>query len=224
MNHSSKFAPKAHEGFLLGYGSNSHTYRLTNSHFGKVMETVNVRFDETNGSQKEHLPHDLDEPPLDEVTRSMAIGEIRPVEANAHQANRDDDDPMFPHIARGAGDQHPEPNNEQDEEEQGNEGNATPEGNAEAEGEADPEAEAEPEANDSTLSRVRRRVDVDSILEDIRQPGRPTTQSRNRMANFCGSFSFVSMLEPSKFDEAMKDPDWLLAMMEELHQFERNKV
>ena len=64
MNHSSKFAPKAHEGFLLGYGSNSHTYRVYNSHFGKVMETVNVRFDETNGSQKEHLPHDLDEPPL----------------------------------------------------------------------------------------------------------------------------------------------------------------
>src|SRR4051812_18314928 len=32
------------------------------------------------------------------------------------------------------------------------------------------------------------------------------------------------MLEPSKFDEAIKDLDWLLAMMEELHQFERNKV
>src|SRR4051812_40052300 len=32
------------------------------------------------------------------------------------------------------------------------------------------------------------------------------------------------MLEPSKFDEAIQDPDWLLAMMEELHQFERNKV
>src|SRR3954471_13151473 len=67
------------------------------------METVNVRFDETNGSQKEHLPHDLDEPPLDEVIRSMAIGEIRPVKTNPHQANRDDDDPMFPQIARGAG-------------------------------------------------------------------------------------------------------------------------
>ena len=51
MNHSSKFAPKAHEGFLLGYGSNSHTYRVYNSHLGKVVETVNVRFDETNGSQ-----------------------------------------------------------------------------------------------------------------------------------------------------------------------------
>src|SRR3954465_2572553 len=108
MNHSSKFAPKAHEVFLLGYASNSHTYRVYNSHIGKVVETVNVRFDETNGSQKEHLPHDLDEPPLDEVIRYMAIGDIRPVEGNARQAPRDDDDPMFPHIARGAGDQNPE--------------------------------------------------------------------------------------------------------------------
>src|SRR4051812_32036658 len=139
------------------------------------METLNVRFDETNGSQKEHLPHYLDEPPLDEVIRSMAVGEIRPVETNPHQANRDDDDPMFPHLARGARDQHPEANDEQVEEEQGNGENVDPEGNAEAEGEADPEAEVDPEANDSTLSRVRRRVDVDSILEDICQPGCPTT-------------------------------------------------
>src|SRR4051794_33674671 len=138
MNHSSKFAPKAHEGFLLGYGSNSHTYRVYNSHFGKVMEIVNVTFDETNGSQKEHLPHDLDEPPLDEVIRSMAIGEIRPVEANPRQANRDDDDPMFPHLARGAGYQHPEANDGQVEEELGNEENADLEGNVEAEAEADP--------------------------------------------------------------------------------------
>src|ERR1041385_3331404 len=32
------------------------------------------------------------------------------------------------------------------------------------------------------------------------------------------------MLEPSKFDEAMKDSDWMTAMLEELNQFERNKV
>src|SRR3954470_8838363 len=133
MNHSSKFAPKAHEGFLLGYGSNFHTYRVYNSHFGKVTETVNVRFDETNGYQKEHLPHDLDEPPLDEVIRSMAIGEISPVEANV----RDDDGPMFPHIARGAGDQHPEANDEQDEAEPEFEGNADADGDY-------PEAEADP--------------------------------------------------------------------------------
>src|SRR4051812_36308265 len=79
-------------------------------------------------------------------------------------------------------------------------------------------------ANDNALSRVRRRVDVDSILEDISQPGHPTTRSRTRLANFCGSFSFLSMLEPSKFDEAMQDPDWMVAMMEELHQFEKHSL
>src|SRR4051812_42158318 len=130
------------------HGSNSHTYRVYNSHFRKVMETVNVRVDENNGSQKEHLPHDLDEPPLDEVIRSMAIGEIHPFEANPHQANRGGDDPMFPHIARGAGDQHPEANDGQDKEEPGNEDNADPEGNPDAEGEGDPKAEADPEAED----------------------------------------------------------------------------
>src|SRR4051812_2894221 len=105
------------------------------------METVNVRFDETNGSQKEHLPHDLDEPPLDEVIRSMAIGEIRPIRDNPHQANQDDDDPMFPHIARGTGDQHPEANDGQDKEKPVNEENADPEDNADPEGNADSKEE-----------------------------------------------------------------------------------
>src|SRR3954451_6911194 len=110
MNHSSKFAPKAHEGFLLGYGSNALTYRVYNSHLGKVVETVNVRFDETNGSQREQLPLNLDEPPLDEVIRSMATRDIRCVEGNPRRDNQDDDGPMFPHIARGAGDQQPDGN------------------------------------------------------------------------------------------------------------------
>ena len=46
----SKFAPKSHEGFLLGYGSNSHTYRVYNNFTQKVEETVDVKFDESNGS------------------------------------------------------------------------------------------------------------------------------------------------------------------------------
>src|SRR3954468_9079183 len=98
------------------------------------METGNVRFDKTNGSQKEHFPHDLDEPPLDEVIRSMAIGEILLVEANPCQANQDDDDPMFPHLARGTRDQHTEANDGQDEEEPMNEENADTEGNVDPEG------------------------------------------------------------------------------------------
>src|SRR4051812_43896294 len=159
MIHSSKFAPKAHEGFLLGYGSNSHTYRVYNSQLGKAVETVNVRFDETNGSQKEQLPLNLDEPPLDEVIRYMAIGDIRPVDGNARQENKDDDGPMFPHIARGAGDQHPEANDVQVEEERVNEENVPDE-------QADPEGQPDPQDDEEVFPRVRRRVDVDSILEE----------------------------------------------------------
>src|SRR3954468_17495992 len=134
---------------------------------------------------------------------------------------------MLPHIARGAGGQQPDGNAGQDEEEPNPEGQANPEGNANPEGQANPEGEADAEGEpdpQELFPRVRRRVDVDSILEEINQPGRPTTCSRTRLANFCGSFSFVSMLEPSKFDEAMMDPNWLSAMLEELNQFERNKV
>ena len=47
----SKFAPKSHEGFLLGYDSNSHTYRVYNNFTRKVEEMVDVKFDESNGSQ-----------------------------------------------------------------------------------------------------------------------------------------------------------------------------
>ena len=35
---------------------------------------------------------------------------------------------------------------------------------------------------------------------------------------------FVSHLEPKNIIEAKKDPNWILAMQEELDQFERNKV
>ena len=44
-HHTSKFAPKAHEGFMLGYGKDSHSYRVFNLFHYKVVETVNVRFD-----------------------------------------------------------------------------------------------------------------------------------------------------------------------------------
>ena len=36
--------------------------------------------------------------------------------------------------------------------------------------------------------------------------------------------SFLSKEEPKKVEEALLDPDWVLAMQEELNQFKRNKV
>src|SRR5438132_1687938 len=48
---SSIFAPKLNEGFILGYGSNTHAYRVFNKISGCVEIAKDVTFDESNGSQ-----------------------------------------------------------------------------------------------------------------------------------------------------------------------------
>ena len=55
----SKFSPKAVEGFLLGYDSNTRAYRVFNKSTGLVEVSCDIVFDETNGSQVEQV--DLDE-------------------------------------------------------------------------------------------------------------------------------------------------------------------
>jgi hypothetical protein len=78
----SKFAPKAVEGFLLGYDSNTKAYRVFNKSSGLVEVSSDVVFDETNGSPWEQV--DLDDIDEDEVSmaamRTMAIGDVRPQE------------------------------------------------------------------------------------------------------------------------------------------------
>jgi hypothetical protein len=48
--------------------------------------------------------------------------------------------------------------------------------------------------------------------------------TRSRLANFCEHYSFVSSIEPFRVEEALQDPDWMLAMQEELNNFNRNEV
>ena len=84
-HHNSKFAPKAHEGFMLGYGKDSHTYRVFNNVLHKVVETVDVRFDETNGSQREHLPTVIDEPAPEETIKFKATEDVIPTEESAEE-------------------------------------------------------------------------------------------------------------------------------------------
>jgi hypothetical protein len=78
----SKFAPKAVEGFLLGYDSNTKAYRVFNKSSGLVEVSSDVVFDDTNGSLREQV--DLDDVDEDEVPtaamRTMAIGDVRPHE------------------------------------------------------------------------------------------------------------------------------------------------
>jgi hypothetical protein len=79
---SSKFAPKAVEGFLLGYDSNTRAYRVFNESTGLVEVSCDIVFDETNGSQVEQVDLDEldDEEALCIALRNMSIGDVCPKE------------------------------------------------------------------------------------------------------------------------------------------------
>jgi hypothetical protein len=64
----SKFAPKAIEGFLLGFDSNTKAYRVFNK------SSSDVVFDETNGSSREQV--DLDDVDKDEVPMAANYGNM----------------------------------------------------------------------------------------------------------------------------------------------------
>ena len=83
----SKFAPKSHEGFLLDYGSNSHTYHVYNNFTRNVKETVDVKFDVSNGSQVEQLPIDVGDKDPSEAIQDLSIGKIRPTEVKESTAS-----------------------------------------------------------------------------------------------------------------------------------------
>jgi hypothetical protein len=87
------FCHKVDEGFLLGYTSNAHGYRVFNKTSGCVDVTYDVTFDESNGSQGEqvHTVVGMGEP-SSKAIKKLATGEIKPKE-QADQGN--DDELMF---------------------------------------------------------------------------------------------------------------------------------
>jgi hypothetical protein len=67
---------------------------------------------------------------------------------------------------------------------------------------------------------IQRDHPVDNILCSIRRG----VTTRSCLAIFCEFYSFVSSLEPLKVEEALGDPDWIIAIQEELNNFTRNEV
>jgi hypothetical protein len=77
----SKFEKKCDEGFLLGYSTTSKAYKVWNLASDTLKEVHDVKFDKTNGSQKED--ENLDDvrgTQLANVMKKMDVGDIRPRE------------------------------------------------------------------------------------------------------------------------------------------------
>jgi hypothetical protein len=56
---------------------------------------------------------------------------------------------------------------------------------------------------------------MDNILGDIKKG----LATRSHVANFYRHYSFVSSLELFKVEDALRDPNWVMAMQEELNNF-----
>ena len=70
---------------MLGYGKDSHSYRVFNLFHYKVVETIDVLFDETNGSQREHLPSVIDEPTPEDSIKFKATKDFIPTEESVEE-------------------------------------------------------------------------------------------------------------------------------------------
>jgi hypothetical protein len=55
---------------------------------------------------------------------------------------------------------------------------------------------------------IQRDHPVDNILGSIKRG----VTTRSHLANFCEFYSFVSSLEPLNVEEALGDPDWIIAI------------
>jgi hypothetical protein len=86
--------------------------------------------------------------------------------------------------------------------------------------EQDKEEEASQVPPTQVRSTIQRNHLVDQILGDISKG----VTTRSRLANSCEHYSFVSSIEPFRLEETLQDPDWVLAMQEELNNFKRNEV
>ena len=137
------------------------------------METVNVWFDESNSSQKEHLPNVIDEPPISDAIRQMAIGDVRPVEGITPDSS-DDDAPIARRTRQSTAEENAAPNTN------GNpnaNANADQNGNQDENGDTNANPDAYTEENDNEhqegnpLPHVVNRVDPALILEDLENPG-----------------------------------------------------
>jgi hypothetical protein len=161
-------------------------------------------FDETNGSQKEQIDLDLvdDEEGICDALQRMAIVDVRTQDPSnqPQETSQNDTTPPIQGLDQDNHEEDVEPNDQGGDEDDGDKGEAPP------------------------YPRVRQNIQinhhVDNILGDIKKG----VTTRSRVTNFCEYYSFISSFEHFKVEDALRDPNWVVAMLEELNNFKRNEV
>ncbi|WVZ64335.1 hypothetical protein U9M48_013870, partial [Paspalum notatum var. saurae] len=215
-----KFEKCCGVGFFVGYASNSIAYRVFNQTTGMIEETCDIEFDETNGSQGEVFTHDdVDDEPLSDAMKNMTIGDVKPEEVHedndqggGHSPSRPSTS-MVPQV-----DEDKEHGQEQGGEEEVPDNQSMPQDQGQNDEPPPPIAPRRPLVRHGRISKDH------PINQVIGSPSRGvSTRSRN-LNSVCEHYSFVSCVELTCVEEALEDPDWIIAMQEELNYFTHNEV
>jgi hypothetical protein len=179
-----------------------------------VEETYDVEFDGSNSSQGAHenLDDEVDEP-LREAMKNIPVGAIKPKEDEV-------DTQVIEKPSSSSG--------PQDDDKDGREPNediyiyiyvSQDEMMAQAQDVDAPQSP--PQVVDRRTPPLLQAHPQDLI---IRSSSRGVMTCSQKLASFIEHHSFVSCIEPTIIDEALKDPDWVNAMHTELNNFIHNQV
>ncbi|KAK1670054.1 hypothetical protein QYE76_058213 [Lolium multiflorum] len=245
-----KFETRTIEGIFVGYAENSHAYRYYNRSTGTIEVSCDVVFLEDNGSQVEQVVPCVagnDDDPSSAI-KHMGIGHIRPMEVHSDDQGDGIEVSSSPQVEPSSTQVEPssatqDVSSTQDEphpEEQEESPQPTEQDHDDDQETSSTHVQAQVVPHDQVLARdefidhegtIRKikaatrasDMKVDLVLGSISK-GVVTRRHHALLMTYCQHHAFVSSFEPLKVHEALVDPDWVIAMQEELECFTRNEV
>ncbi|KAK1698193.1 hypothetical protein QYE76_014890 [Lolium multiflorum] len=245
-----KFETRTIEGIFVGYAENSHAYRYYNRSTGTIEVSCDVVFLEDNGSQVEQVVPCVagnDDDPSSAI-KHMGIGHIRPMEVHNDDQGDGVEVSSSPQVESSSTQVEPssatqDVSSTQDEphpEEQEESPQPTEQDHDDDQETSSTHVQAQVVPHDQVLARdefidhegtIRKikaatrasDMKVDLVLGSISK-GVVTRRHHALLMTYCQHHAFVSSFEPLKVHEALVDPDWVIAMQEELECFTRNEV
>ncbi|KAK8957907.1 hypothetical protein KSP39_PZI000068 [Platanthera zijinensis] len=198
-----KFEAKADEGVFLGYSMTSKAYRVFNKCSNKIEESMHVTFDETNMSYKEKETStisNLQEHSISENLKQLTITEKDSLPSTIQQDTElSDNEEESQVLERSKGQQSEEPV-------------------------VVPQEEITTQVDASSTPLVDFATARDHPISQVIGDISVGVQTRNQVNQNIMHTCFLSQIEPQTIQDAEQDPNWIIAMQEELNQFERNKV
>ena len=207
-----KFEAKAYEAIFVGYSRRSYRVYIIGQH--QVKESVNVTFDDTKfpniqtvGASEKLKFNNLSDPDSDDEENQPEI---------VADTNENDDGESCGNI------DHNGESTDTVLESSRNVGNIS---GGDAEGSSGHTHQQNVYQGESSRSvpQVRSVWSKDHPFELIIGDPEAGVRTRSATQNECLYYVFLSKMEPKKIEETLTDPDWVVAMQEELNQFEHQK-